>query len=96
MGVLSDEFNVTRELPDIFELEQEEFRNRYERLGAMGFQLRPFDEAWAAMSQLRQGYLPQLVEVSWSLLAPVRFRNPEIRYPDVLDRLRREDAAPDG
>ena len=47
------------------------------------------------MSQLREGYVPQLIEVSWALLAPVRFRNPEVRYPDVLDRLRREDAAPD-
>ena len=61
----------------------------------MGFQLRPFDEAWATMSQLREGYVPQLIEVSWALLAPVRFRNPEVRYPDVLDRLRREDTTPD-
>ena len=95
VAVLSDEFNVRRDLPNVFEIEEEEFRRRYERLGALGFQLRPFDEAWATMSQLREGYVPQLLEVSWALLAPVRFRNPEVRYPDVLDRLRREDAAPD-
>ena len=95
VGVLSDEFHVTRELPNVFELVQEDFRSRYERLGALGFQLRPFDEAWTALSQLREGYVPQLIEVSWALLAPLRFRNPEVRYPEVLDRLRREDAAPD-
>jgi hypothetical protein len=70
---------------------EDDFRHRYEHLRELGFDLRPYDEAWSAVRQLREAYIPQLVQLSWYLLSPGRFRNPEVPYPEVLASLAAED-----
>ncbi len=81
------------------ELDEADFRERYDHLVRLGFDLRPFDLAWDAIRQLRSGYIPHLAGLTEALLAPTRYRNPEVLYPEVLARLAteaEEDGTDDG
>jgi hypothetical protein len=95
LAVLNQQFIGRRSLPALPELREEEFRGRYERLHTLGFRVRPFDEAWAIAQELRSGYMPQLVSLSWTLLAPDTFKNPEVPYPPVLAWLTAREASPE-
>ena len=70
--------------------ELDDFRESYDHLAGLGFELRPFDEAWPAMQALRDGYVGPLATLFHLLLPRRRFLNPEVRYPDLLERLRRQ------
>jgi hypothetical protein len=70
--------------------ELDDFRQSYDHLAGLGFELRPFDEAWPAMQALRDGYVGPLATLFHMLLPPRRFLNPDVRYPDLLERLRRQ------
>jgi hypothetical protein len=50
------------------------FETAYERLGELGLELRPHDEARAALRELRQAYLPQIDALTRHLMVPQYFR----------------------
>jgi hypothetical protein len=69
------------------EAEEAEFRRDYDRLGSFGLSLRPYDDAWSTLRQLRESYVPALASLSEALLSPTRFKNPEVRYPSIVEHL---------
>lgn len=79
--------------PQLADVSEEAFRQDYDRLGALGFELRPYALAWQDVRSLREAYVPQLTVLSRALLSPTTFRNPEIQYPDVLAHLAAEAEA---
>jgi hypothetical protein len=72
------------------EADEADFRRSYERLGDLGLPRRPYDDAWGTVQQLREAYIPQLDSLSEAVLSPSRFRNPEVRYPAVVEQLAAE------
>lgn len=81
---------VARKLPWLEPYELDDFRESYDRLAETDLVLRPFDEAWPAMQQLRDGYSRPLAALYSLLLPPRRFLNPQVRFPELLNRLEDE------
>ena len=70
--------------------ELDDFQGSYSTLAATGLPLRPFDEAWPAMQQLRDGYYRPLAALFSLLLPPRQFLNPQVRFPELLGQLEAE------
>ena len=70
--------------------ELDDFQESYARLEASGLTLRPFDEAWPAMQQLRDGYYRPLAALFSLLLPPRQFLNPQVRFPAFLGEMEAE------
>jgi hypothetical protein len=70
--------------------ELDDFQESYSRLATTGLALRPFDEAWPAMQELRDGYYRPLAALFSLLLPPRQFLNPQVRFPALLSRMEAE------
>jgi hypothetical protein len=55
------------------------FREAYQRLGALGISLHPYEQAWGDFVRLRGAYLPGLVAATKLLLVPLEFRHQTAR-----------------